>query len=347
MYQLLRPLLFSLDPEWSHSAAMTALRALGELPGVIRPGSGPGDLGRPVDLMGLEFRNRVGLAAGFDKDGVAIEGFARLGFGFIEVGTVTPRPQPGNPRPRMFRIPDRGAVINRMGFNNLGVTALAARLQEVRRRDRLRGTLIGVNVGKNKDTPLEEAHGDYTACMDSVYVHADYLTLNLSSPNTPGLRSLQSGAALEQLLGTVVEHRARLAQQHGTHVPLLLKVAPDLEAEDVAEIAASVSRFGIEGLIATNTTISRPEVADLAVAAEAGGLSGTPLNPAAVATVAAFRATLPAHVPIVGVGGIAGPQQAQALLDAGASLLQLYTGFIYEGPGLVRRLLATGHAPGC
>jgi dihydroorotate dehydrogenase len=333
MYAPARALLFALAPETSHEVALRALGAYGRLPGAIRPIPGTGRR-----LLGLEFRNPVGLAAGLDKDARAVEGLARLGFGFVEVGTVTPRAQPGNPRPRLFRVAEARALINRMGFNNLGVDAMVRRLEDVRRRGRLDGTLLGVNVGKNRHTPLAQAADDYRRCIEAVYPYADYLTLNLSSPNTPGLRTLQSEAALAPLLAEIKEAQSRSAARHGRHVPVLVKIAPDLPPADLEIIAAAVVRFGVEGIVATNTTITRPGLEQHPVAGEAGGLSGAPLNPLALATVGRLRAVLDATVPIVGVGGIMDTGGGRAMLEQGADLLQIYTGFIYRGPALVREL---------
>jgi dihydroorotate dehydrogenase len=333
MYAALRPLLFALDTETSHELALRALQALGRAPGSIRPLPG-----RPRRLLGLDFLNPVGLAAGLDKDARAVEGLARLGFGFIEVGTVTPRAQQGNPKPRLFRAPETDALINRMGFNNHGVRAMVRRLEALRRRGRLRGTLVGVNVGKNRDTPLAEAAGDYARCMEAVYELADYLTLNLSSPNTPGLRTLQSEEALAPLLDRVAETRERLGGGHRRRVPVLVKIAPDLAGDDIEIIARAIVRFGIDGVIATNTTITRPEGLRADLAGEAGGLSGAPLHPLALATVRSLRRVLPEAVPIIGVGGIIDAAGGKAMLEHGADLLQIYTGFIYRGPALVREL---------
>jgi dihydroorotate dehydrogenase len=333
MYALLRPLLFRLDPEVSHDLTMAALRVLGRLPGRVWPLPG-----RPREVMGLRFANPVGLAAGLDKDARAVEGLARLGFGFVEVGTVTPRPQPGNPRPRLFRIPEASALINRMGFNNLGVEEMTRRLENLRRRDRIGWTRIGVNIGKNKDTPLARAEDDYAACMEAVYPYADYLTMNLSSPNTPGLRTLQSGESLAPLLQRIGDTRERLAPIHGRRVPVLLKLAPDLNPADLEIIVASVRRFGIDGVIATNTTIARPGLAHHPLAAEAGGLSGGPLLPMSLDIVSRLRALLGPGVPIVGVGGILDARDGHAMLARGADLLQIYTGLVYRGPALVREL---------
>lgn len=333
MYALLRSLLFALDAESSHDLAISALQGFGRLPGRIVPRAG-----RPRRLLGLDFANPVGLAAGLDKDARAVEGLARLGFGFVEVGTVTPRPQPGNPKPRLFRLPEARAVINRMGFNNAGVEAMVRRLDAVRSRGLLGATVLGVNVGKNKDTPLESAADDYVLGMEAVYAYADYLTLNLSSPNTPGLRTLQTEAALAPLLGRVKDAQQRFAARHRRQVPVLLKIAPDLAAEDVDTVAAAVTRFGIDGVIATNTTITRPGVEHVPLAAEAGGLSGAPLHPLALAAVSRLRGSLDAAVPVIGVGGIFDAAGGRGMLSAGADLLQIYTGFLYRGPALVREL---------
>ncbi|MEZ5560386.1 MAG: quinone-dependent dihydroorotate dehydrogenase [Pseudomonadales bacterium] len=333
MYPLIRTALFAMDGEAVHDLALAGLRAYGALPGRLTPFAG-----RKRSLLGLEFRNPVGLAAGLDKDARAIEGLARLGFGFVEVGTVTPRPQPGNPRPRLFRLPRSRGLINRMGFNNRGVAAMAAELAALRQRDRLGGTIVGVNVGKNKDTPLENAVADYQLCIEAVYPFADYLTLNLSSPNTPGLRSLQSGAALTGLLGPVKDTASALAARHRRRVPVLVKIAPDLVREDLELIAAAVRDFELDGVIATNTTITRPGLDPAEPATEAGGLSGAPLKPLAQAVVAEMRALLGPEVPLIGVGGIMNRADGAQMLDLGADLLQIYTGFIYEGPALIRAL---------
>lgn len=333
MYTALRALLFTLDAETSHHLALAALNSLGSLPGRIAPLPG-----RPRELMGLRFANPVGLAAGLDKDARAVEGLARLGFGFLEVGTVTPRPQPGNPRPRLFRLPEAQGLINRMGFNNLGVGAMRVRLETLRRRNRLADTVLGVNVGKNKDTPLASAADDYAFCMQAVYPYADYLTLNLSSPNTPGLRTLQSRESLAPLLARVKETLAALEARHRRRVPVLVKIAPDLAEADVDIVARAAIEFEIDGLIATNTTLARSGVEHLKQSAEAGGLSGRPVHGLALSTVARLREALAGRLPIVGVGGIMDGPGGQAMLDRGADLLQVYTGFIYRGPALIREL---------
>jgi dihydroorotate dehydrogenase len=335
MYGAAKSLLFRLNPETSHHVALAAFAVAGRLPGRIRPLPGT-----PRHLMGLEFANAVGLAAGLDKDARAVEGLARLGFGFVEVGTVTPRPQPGNPRPRLFRLDHARALINRMGFNNAGAAAMARRLEALRRRGRLGATVLGVNVGKNKDTPLAQAADDYAIGMEAVYAYADYLTLNLSSPNTPGLRTLQSADSLAGLLGRVQDTRTRLASRHGRQVPILLKIAPDLAPADLDIIAAAVRRFQMDGVIATNTTITRPGLASDLVATEAGGLSGAPLHSLALQTVGHLRGVLDPAVPIIGVGGIMDAASGRGMLEQGASLLQVYTGFIYRGPVLIRELAA-------
>jgi dihydroorotate dehydrogenase len=332
MIEISQKLLLKLPPEIAHEVAISGLRLLGRLPGRAQPYRFA-----KRRLFGCEFANPIGLAAGLDKDAKAVAGLARLGFGFVEVGTVTPRPQPGNPRPRLFRLPEHQALINRMGFNNQGVATMVRRLDALRARDQLAGTVVGVNLGKNKDTALDAAAGDYTTCMQRLHSLADYFTLNLSSPNTPGLRQLQHGSELSELLDQVKEMQQRLAQG-GAVTPLLLKVAPDLDDEDIERIAEQVVRHELEGLIATNTTLDRGAVAEHSLSAEAGGLSGAPLTEVSCSVVQKFRRILPAQLPIVGVGGIGSVEDAQAMLDAGANLLQIYTSFIYQGPKLVRSL---------
>ena len=332
MIEISQKLLLKLPPEIAHEVAISGLRLLGRLPGRAQPYTVT-----KRHLFGCEFANPIGLAAGLDKDAKAVAGLARLGFGFVEVGTVTPRPQPGNPRPRLFRLPKHQALINRMGFNNQGVATMVRRLDALRARDQLAGTVVGVNLGKNKDTPLGAAAGDYTTCMQRLHSLADYFTLNLSSPNTPGLRQLQHGSELSELLDQVKDMQQRLAHG-GVVTPLLLKVAPDLDDEDIERIAEQVVRHELEGLIATNTTLDRGVVAEHPLSAEAGGLSGAPLTEVSCSVVRKFRRILPAQLPIVGVGGIGSVEDAQAMLDAGANLLQIYTSFIYQGPKLVRSL---------
>ena len=334
MYGLLRRLLFLLGPETSHRAALAALEVWGALPG------GGGYAGRPRQVMGIEFGNCVGLAAGLDKDARAVAGLARLGFGHIEVGTVTPRPQPGNPPPRLFRLPMAEALINRMGFNNDGMAAMAGRLARLREGERLGTARLGINIGKNRDTELQDAHHDYLACMDTLYEHADYLTVNLSSPNTPGLRSLQGRDPLRRLLGTLKERQAFLAARHGRHVPIAVKIGPDLSPEGLEAVARELLEFTVEGVIATNTTVSRPVVRRMRHGGEAGGLSGAPLKALARGTVTMLDEILDGRLPIIGAGGVMTAADAEAMLRAGASLVQVYTGLIYRGPGLVRSLAA-------
>ncbi|MFA7666686.1 MAG: quinone-dependent dihydroorotate dehydrogenase [Burkholderiaceae bacterium] len=327
-YPFARPLLFALDPERAHELTLSALDAAA-CAGVLRIAAGA-PVDDPVEVMGLRFANRVGLAAGLDKNGAHIDAFGAMGFGFIEVGTVTPRPQPGNPKPRMFRIPQRRALINRMGFNNDGVDAFVRNVE----RSRWRGVL-GLNIGKNADTPIEQAADDYLLCLERVYPHAGYVTVNISSPNTRNLRDLQGSDALDRLLGALVERRETLAARDGHRVPLALKIAPDLDESQIDAIAAVLTRHGIDAVIATNTTLSREAVAGLRHADEAGGLSGAPVFEASNRVIRMLRARLPADYPIIGIGGIGSAADARAKREAGATLVQLYTGLIYEGPALV------------
>ncbi len=328
-YAFTRPLLFALDPETAHSLTLRALDRAACL-GATRAFAGP-PVDDPIEAMGLRFDNRVGLAAGLDKNGAHVDALGAIGFGFIEVGTVTPRAQPGNPRPRLFRLPAREALINRMGFNNDGVDALIANV----RGRRWRGVL-GINIGKNADTPIERAADDYRICLERVYPHADYVAVNISSPNTAQLRELQAGDALDELLGALQAHRTALAAEHGRQVPLALKIAPDLDDSQIEAIAALLVRHRIDAVIATNTTVSREAVAGQPHADERGGLSGAPLLEASNHVVRALRASLPAGFPIIGAGGILCADDARAKLIAGATLVQLYTGLIYRGPTLVR-----------
>ena len=325
MYSLIRPLLFALDPERAHEWTIAALRAAGDLLPAGRPLPAT-----PATVMGIEFPNRVGLAAGLDKNGEAIDGLARLGFGFIEVGTVTPRPQPGNPRPRMFRLAEAQAIINRLGFNNHGVDALLANV----RGAGFKGVL-GINIGKNFDTPIERAVDDYLSCLDRVYPLASYVAVNISSPNTANLRQLQGESELDALLAALKAAQQRLADQHGRYVPLALKIAPDLEQGQIAHIAESLRRHRIDGAIATNTTIPRDRVRGLPHADETGGLSGAPLFDAATTVLASLCRALGGELPVIGVGGITDGAGARAKLDAGASLVQLYSGLVFRGPALV------------
>ena len=324
-YSLARPLLFALDPETAHDFTMKSLRLAGRvLPAATVPDNGP------VNVMGLRFPNRIGLAAGLDKNGAAIDGLARLGFGFIEIGTITPRPQPGNPKPRMFRVTPARGIINRMGFNNDGVHAL---LENVR-SSRYSGVL-GINIGKNFDTPIENAADDYLACLDKVYAHASYVTVNISSPNTQNLRQLQGASELDDLLGKLKSRQQQLTDGHGRYVPLALKIAPDLEREQIRVIADALRRHRIDGVIATNTTISRERVLGLPHANEQGGLSGAPVFEASTEVVRQLSNLLAGELPIIAAGGVMSGDDARAKLDAGAQLVQLYSGLIYRGPALV------------
>lgn len=340
LYPFLRNQLFRLDAEDAHHLTLRAIGAAGRtgLAGLCAPRVSDA----PRTVMGLTFRNPVGLAAGLDKEGAAIDGFAALGFGFIEVGTVTPRPQPGNPRPRIFRLPEAGGIINRMGFNNHGVEQFVKNVQAARYRG-----ILGLNIGKNADTPIERAADDYLFCLERVYPFASYVTINISSPNTKNLRQLQGAGELDALLAALKDKQQRLADLHGKLVPLALKIAPDLDDEQIEEIAGTLLRHKIEGVIATNTTLSRAAVQGLPHAGETGGLSGRPVFEASNAVIRKLRAELGTDVPIIGVGGIFSGEDARAKIDAGASLVQLYTGFIYRGPPLVAecvRALASGRA---
>jgi dihydroorotate dehydrogenase len=328
LYALARPLLFALEPETAHRATL----------GFAEAAQRCGLLGlaaqrvpaQPVEVMGLRFPNPVGLAAGLDKDAAHIDALAGLGFGFLEVGTVTPRPQPGNPRPRLFRLPEAQALINRFGFNNVGVDAF---LENVARA-RWPGVL-GINLGRNADTPPERAADDYVLGLERVYEAASYVTINVSSPNTKDLRALQEQAALDALLARLAASRARLAERHGKRVPLVLKVAPDLEAAQITAIADSVRRHRVDGVIATNTSVARDGVERFPQAAEAGGLSGAPIRARATQVLGALAQALAGEVPLIGAGGILSGADAAEKVAAGASLVQLYTGLIYRGPALI------------
>ena len=332
-YALTRPFLFGLDPEQAHDLTLGTIAALQNTPAQCLWAQAAVD--DPLSVAGLRLRNRIGLAAGLDKNGRCIDGLGAMGFGFVEVGTVTPLPQPGNPKPRIFRLPQRQALINRLGFNNEGLAAFVANVRRAR-SFRAAGGVLGLNIGKNAATPIERAADDYLAALEGVYPHADYVTVNISSPNTKNLRALQSDEALEALLAALQQRRAGLAQQHGRRVPLFVKIAPDLDAEQVAVIAATLQRQGIDGVIATNTTLAREAVQGLPHAAEAGGLSGPPVFEASNRVIRALRAALGPAYPIIGVGGVVSGADAVAKLDAGADLVQVYTGFIYRGPELVR-----------
>ena len=332
MYSALRPLLFALPPEFAHKLALAALRGFGALPGSAPPP------GAGVELLGLSFPNRIGLAAGLDKDATATAGLAKLGFGFVEVGTVTPRPQRGNPKPRLFRLQEDRALINRMGFNSAGADVVATNLR--RMRDCI-DVPVGVNIGKNRDTELTDAADDYRICLATLYEVADYLVVNLSSPNTPGLRDLQAADAARALVAELAAERRRLSVQYPDKqpaTPLFVKIAPDLAPEDLEATVWGALQAGADGIVATNTTVARPASLSSGRAAQAGGLSGRPLFPLALDTVRRTRAVAGRGPVVVGVGGISRTQDVEAMLEAGADLVQLYSALVFEGPALARRL---------
>ncbi len=328
MYNLIRRALFTLSPETSHDLSLDGLGALQRL-GVLGALTKTPE-GQRKTLWGIEFDNPVGLAAGLDKNADYLDALGTLGFGFVEVGTVTPRPQSGNPHPRLFRLPEHQAIINRMGFNNKGVDYLVERVK----RSRYPG-VIGINIGKNKDTPEDDALSDYLTCLDKVYPHAHYVVVNVSSPNTPGLRNLQFGDALNRLLAGLKERQRVLTTDYGFK-PLLIKIAPDMNAGEVQSVARALVEFEVDGVVATNTTLSRDAVAGHCHAEESGGLSGAPLLEASTLVLSQLRAGLPATMPVIGVGGICSAADARQKWAAGADLIQLYSGFIYHGPSLVR-----------
>ena len=334
MYPLLRPLIFTLDPESAHHAALEALHSAHRL-GLATLCSKQ-HKAMPRTVMGLTFPNAVGLAAGMDKDCAYVDALATLGFGFIEVGTVTPRPQAGNPRPRMFRLPAAQGIINRLGFNNHGVDALVEKVKRSGfRAGALTHNILGINIGKNADTPMEKAVGDYLLCLRKVYAHASYVTINISSPNTHNLRTLQGGDELDDLLTQLKAEQEVLADLHGRYVPLAVKIAPDLDQQQIQQIAALLLRHKMDGVIATNTTLSRSGVENLAHGTEAGGLSGAPLCALSNVVISERAATLQGALPIIGVGGILSGADAAEKMRAGASLVQMYSGLIYRGPDLV------------
>jgi len=330
-YDLARKALFSIDPETAHELSLEGLR-LGYRLGATRLLCNTRS--QPVTCMGLEFPNPVGMAPGMDKNGDYFEALGGLGFGFVEIGTVTPRPQPGNPKPRVFRLTGAQAMINRLGFNNKGVDHLVRKVKN----HQFKG-ILGINIGKNFDTPMENAADDYLHCLEKVYPYADYITVNISSPNTKNLRDLQGEDELDALLGRISERRSELADEHGRCVPLAVKVAPDLEDDTLPVIAEVVSRHRMDAVIATNTTITRDGVEGLKHAEETGGLSGAPLKPKADKVLAAFRTLLPENIALIGVGGITRGQDAVDKLELGADLVQFYTGMVYRGPELVNECL--------
>jgi len=328
-YRFIRRILFRLNPETAHELTLDLLATATRLK--LTPLFTKARVHRPVTVMGIEFPNAVGLAAGLDKNGECIDGLAALGFGFVEIGTVTPRPQPGNPKPRMFRIPERNAIINRMGFNNLGVDYLVERVRQARYKG-----VLGINVGKNADTPVEQAAEDYLIGMRKVYALASYITVNVSSPNTPGLRSLQFGDSLRNLLAAIKEEQAQLAEAYGRYVPVAFKIAPDMSEEEIRMVAAALLEFKVDGVIATNTTLSREKVKGLPHADEQGGLSGEPLQDVSTRVVRLLAEELKGQIPIIAAGGIMDAASAVEKIKAGASLVQIYSGLIYKGPKLVR-----------
>jgi dihydroorotate dehydrogenase len=342
-YGLARSILFNLDPEVAHDLTMAGLAATQGNP--LKLAYCANRVEDPIELAGLRFPNRVGMAAGLDKNARCIDGLGAMGFGFVEVGTVTPKAQPGNPKPRMFRLPQASALINRLGFNNDGLEAFVANVKRSSlRRDKNAALLLGLNIGKNAATPIERATDDYLTCLEGVYPHADYITVNISSPNTKNLRALQSDDALDALLGALAERRELLAREHGKRKPMFVKIAPDLDAAQVAVVAATLKRYGCNaagranndwGVVATNTTLSRDAVKGMAHAEEAGGLSGAPVLAMSNAVIAQLRAALGKSFPIIGVGGILSAEDAVSKISAGADVVQIYTGLIYKGPALV------------
>lgn len=332
-YALVRPFLFGMEPEKAHDFTMNAL-AKGQGTPLQLAWSAP-MVQDPVTLAGLQFPNRVGMAAGLDKNARCIDALAAMGFGFVEVGTVTPKAQPGNPKPRMFRIPQAKGLINRLGFNNDGLDAFIANVKKSTVRAQGRPMLLGLNIGKNAVTPIEDATSDYLTCLEGVYPHADYVTVNISSPNTKNLRALQSDEALDGLLGAIAAKREQLASAQGRRVPIFVKIAPDLDEAQVHVIAATLQRHGMDGVIATNTTLSREAVQGMPHAEETGGLSGAPAFEASNRVIRQLRSALGPSYPIIGVGGIMSGADAVAKIQAGADVVQIYSGLIYAGPGLV------------
>jgi dihydroorotate dehydrogenase len=332
-YALLRPLLFSLDPETAHNLTLAALR---NLPAALTRAILPAVTDAPRQVMGITFPNPVGLAAGLDKNGECLNAWSAMGFGFVEIGTVTPRPQPGNPKPRLFRLPEAQGIINRMGFNNNGIDALLANVAE----SDFRGVL-GINIGKNFDTPIEKAADDYLIGLIKAYERASYITVNISSPNTKNLRALQGGNELDALLGALKAEQTRLADKHGKYTPFAVKIAPDLEDDQITEMAALFKRHQVDAVIATNTTLSRVGVETLPNGTETGGLSGAPVKAGSDRVLKALAHHMAGEIPLIGVGGILQGTDARDKIAAGASLVQLYSGLIYRGPELVSECAAT------
>lgn len=332
LYSIARNILFKMSAETAHDLTINMLKTPASC--TLKGLYGSHVENKPVTVMGIEFPNPVGLAAGLDKNGECINAFSSMGFGYVEVGTVTPLAQPGNPKPRIFRLPTANALINRMGFNNKGVDYLVNQVK----RSNFKGVL-GINIGKNKDTPEDKAKDDYIICMQKVYQYASYIAVNISSPNTPGLRNLQYGEALSELLKALKEEQLSLSEKHGKYVPLAVKIAPDSTEEEIADIAGCLLNNNIDAVIATNTTLSREGVEDLENGTEMGGLSGLPVQHKSTEIIKLLAKALDGKMPIIGVGGINSVASAQEKLDAGASLVQLYTGFIYEGPKLIQNIV--------
>jgi dihydroorotate dehydrogenase len=338
-YQLARPLLFQLDAEFAHDLALKSLKFSEKIDVLSLYPAAPSCA--PRQVMGITFPNAVGLAAGLDKNGAVIDGMAKLGFGFIEIGTVTPRAQPGNAKPRLFRVREAEGIINRFGFNNLGVDNLVENVKAAKFSGGSSNQILGINIGKNFDTPNEKAVDDYLICMQKVYQYSNYITVNISSPNTKNLRDLQAAEALSSLLGSLKLEQTKLAQKHGKYVPMTLKIAPDLTQEQVVEIADLLMLHKIDGVIATNTTLSRDAVKDMKNAEETGGLSGAPVKNQSTIVIQQLSKQLQGALPIIGVGGILSGTDAQEKIDAGASLVQIYSGLIYQGPALVHDICKT------
>ncbi|TMN33264.1 quinone-dependent dihydroorotate dehydrogenase [Pseudoalteromonas sp. S2755] len=333
-YDLARRFMFNKDAEWAHDFALNNLRRFTNTPMSLAWSQSVQD--KPVNFLGLEFKNPVGLAAGLDKNAECIEAFAQMGFGFIEVGTVTPRPQAGNDKPRIFRLPEANAIINRMGFNNKGVDYLVNNVKAAKYDG-----ILGINIGKNKDTPNEQGKDDYIHCMRKVFEHASYITVNISSPNTPGLRDLQYGEALDDLLQSLKNEQMDLIAKHNKSVPMLVKIAPDVDGVQLTQIAESLVNNRIDGVIATNTTLARDAVENLEYGNEAGGLSGRPVREKSTHVVSELKRITDGKLPIIGVGGIDSAESAKEKFSAGADLVQVYTGFIYEGPALVKKIVSS------
>ncbi|AXV65128.1 MULTISPECIES: quinone-dependent dihydroorotate dehydrogenase [Pseudoalteromonas] len=331
-YDLARRFMFTRDAEWAHEFALNNLRRFAHTP--LSAAWSQTVPNKPVNFLGLEFKNPVGLAAGLDKNAECIDAFSQMGFGFVEVGTVTPRPQAGNDKPRIFRLPQSNAIINRMGFNNKGVDNLVNNVKAAKYDG-----ILGINIGKNKDTPNEQGKDDYIHCMRKVFEHASYITVNISSPNTPGLRDLQYGEALDDLLQSLKNEQLDLAAKHNKHVPMLVKIAPDLDAVQISQVSDSLINNKIDGVIATNTTLERAAVQGQQYADEAGGLSGQPVRARSTHVVSEIKRLTEGKLPIIGVGGIDDAESAKEKFAAGADLVQVYTGFIYKGPELVKTIL--------